>query len=593
VESPSSGDLHAGKTVTLTLNLSEAVTVAGGTPTLTLNDGGTATYTSGSGTSALVFSYTVGAGQHTSALTATAFNLNSATVTDGAGNAANLSLSGLTQTGPQIDTRTPAAPVITNDTINANNSVTLTGTAEANSTVTVYDGTTALGTTTAAASGAWTYTTGTLANGTQIFTATVTDAAGNLSAASNTADPIIGPASVAEFMSDETALNEVVGGFAISDTAANVQANLAALTADGSHISSITATGGQIVVGNRLFVADAAALNEIVGGFTIVGQAPVLSGNLSGLEADISHINSITGLNGTITASVAEFTSDETALNEVVGGFAISDTAANVQANLAALTADASHISSITATGGQIVVGNGLFVADAAALNEIVGGFTIVGQAPVLSGNLSGLEADISHINSITGLNGTITASVAEFTSDETALNEVVGGFAISDTAANVQADLAALTADASHITSITAMQQPGNAPASIASGTVLEINTPDSGTVSFAGSTGTLWLDQPSTFTGTVSGFNGQDVIDLPGIAFGANTTLGYLPNSNQTGGTLSLSDGTLSAKIALLGNYMASSFVTESDDHGGTMVVAEASLTANPLLLTASQHA
>ena len=78
VELPSSGDLDAGKTVTLTLNLSEAVTVAGGTPTLTLNDGGTATYTGGSGTNALTFSYTVGAGQNTSALTATAVNLNSA-----------------------------------------------------------------------------------------------------------------------------------------------------------------------------------------------------------------------------------------------------------------------------------------------------------------------------------------------------------------------------------------------------------------------------------------------------------------------------------------------------------------------------------
>ena len=107
VESPSSGDLDAGKTVTLTLNLTEAVTVAGGTPTLTLNDGGTATYSGGSGTSALTFSYTVGAGQNTAALTATAVNLNSATITDGAGNAANLSLSGLTQSGPQIDTTAP------------------------------------------------------------------------------------------------------------------------------------------------------------------------------------------------------------------------------------------------------------------------------------------------------------------------------------------------------------------------------------------------------------------------------------------------------------------------------------------------------
>ena len=107
VESPSSGDLNAGKTVTLTLNLSEAVTVAGGTPTLTLNDGGTATYTSGSGTNALTFSYTVGAGQNTAGPDATAVNLNAATITDGAGNAANLSLTGLTQSGPQIDTTAP------------------------------------------------------------------------------------------------------------------------------------------------------------------------------------------------------------------------------------------------------------------------------------------------------------------------------------------------------------------------------------------------------------------------------------------------------------------------------------------------------
>ena len=103
-----SGDLDVGKTVTFTLNLSEAVTVSGGTPTLTLNDGGTATYSGGSGTSALTFSYTVGAGQNTPDLTVTAVNLNSATIADGAGNAANLSLCGLTQAGPQIDTTTPA-----------------------------------------------------------------------------------------------------------------------------------------------------------------------------------------------------------------------------------------------------------------------------------------------------------------------------------------------------------------------------------------------------------------------------------------------------------------------------------------------------
>ena len=127
--------------------------------------------------------------------------------------------------------------------------------------------------------------------------------------------------------------------------------------------------------------------------------------------------------------SVATFLGNESYYNTITGGVAISDTAANVYSNLAALNLDASHIALIQATGGQVTVGNGLFVADEAALNLIVGGFTIDGQASVLSGNLNGLEADISHINSITGLNGTITATAAEFLPDLTALNKVVGGY--------------------------------------------------------------------------------------------------------------------------------------------------------------------
>ena len=131
-ESPSSGDLNAGKTVTLTLDISENVTVntAGGTPTLTLNDGSTATYTSGSGSNALTFSYTVAAGQNTAALAATAVNLNGATITDGAGNAANLSLTGLTQSGPQIDTTAPVISSIakspSSGDLNAGKTVTYT-----------------------------------------------------------------------------------------------------------------------------------------------------------------------------------------------------------------------------------------------------------------------------------------------------------------------------------------------------------------------------------------------------------------------------------------------------------------------------------
>jgi len=60
---------------------------------------------------------------------------------------------------------------------------TLTGTAEANATVTVYDGATALGTTTATAAGAWSFTPASpLAVGLHSFTATATDASGTSAA---------------------------------------------------------------------------------------------------------------------------------------------------------------------------------------------------------------------------------------------------------------------------------------------------------------------------------------------------------------------------------------------------------------------------
>ena len=60
IDGSGNGDLRAGDVVTLTVQLSEAVTVTGGTPTLSLSNGGTASYSGGSGTGALTFSYTVG-----------------------------------------------------------------------------------------------------------------------------------------------------------------------------------------------------------------------------------------------------------------------------------------------------------------------------------------------------------------------------------------------------------------------------------------------------------------------------------------------------------------------------------------------------
>jgi hypothetical protein len=103
-------------------------------------------------------------------------------------------------TAGAVDTTPPAAPVITTATDNvgtitgtvASGGVTddtvlvLSGTAEPNSTVTLYDGTTLLGTAAVNGAGAWTFTTATLSNATHNFTATATDGAGNTGGSSAT-----------------------------------------------------------------------------------------------------------------------------------------------------------------------------------------------------------------------------------------------------------------------------------------------------------------------------------------------------------------------------------------------------------------------
>jgi len=186
------GDLNAGKTVTLTVTFSEAVAVAGGTPTMLLNDGGTAVYAGGSGSSTLTFTHTVQAGQNIADLAVTAISLNGATIKDGAGNAANLSpAANYNPAGIlRIDT---TAPVVTEhlsgdiitSILNISTTGALAGTADPHGLVHfTIDGHAAAATATADASGAWSYTPSGLADGQHTIVASQTDAAGNAGSAS-------------------------------------------------------------------------------------------------------------------------------------------------------------------------------------------------------------------------------------------------------------------------------------------------------------------------------------------------------------------------------------------------------------------------
>src|SRR5205807_6543657 len=87
----------------------------------------------------------------------------------------------------RVDTVAPAAPVITVPAASAfvnTGTPTISGTAEANSVVTVKEGVTTLGTATTNAAGSWSLTSSSLSQGSHTITATATDAAGNTSPAS-------------------------------------------------------------------------------------------------------------------------------------------------------------------------------------------------------------------------------------------------------------------------------------------------------------------------------------------------------------------------------------------------------------------------
>ena len=144
------------------------------------------------GTTLLGSAVTNGSGAWTFATAALTDGTHSltATASDVAGNASAAS----TALSVTVDTVAPAAPSISSispdtdtlgDSVTNANVLTLTGAAEANSTIKVFDGMTFLGSALASGGGTWSYTTGTLANGAHSFSATDSDAAGNSSTSSN------------------------------------------------------------------------------------------------------------------------------------------------------------------------------------------------------------------------------------------------------------------------------------------------------------------------------------------------------------------------------------------------------------------------
>ena len=293
--------------VTLTLTLGEAVNVGttDGPPSLTLNDGGTASYVSGTGTNALVFSYTVLAGQNAADLTVTGINLNGATVTDMAGNAADLSAVVTDPAGTlRIDTTAPtiaiAAPIAGDNTINASEAAAgfaVTGTTLGvengqTATITILNSANAVVETYAAAvtGDVWSITVtaaqaASLTDSGYTVQANVSDASGNPAVQAVqglTVDATAPTIAIAPIAGDNTInLGEATAGFVITGTTLGAENGQTATITIVDDSNAVVGTYTTTITGNdwAVSVSSAQAMALVDGGYTVQANVSDDAGN--------------------------------------------------------------------------------------------------------------------------------------------------------------------------------------------------------------------------------------------------------------------------------------------------------------------------
>jgi hypothetical protein len=196
--------------------------------------------------------------------------------------------------------------------------------------------------------------------------------------------------------------NKVSGFQDIEDTAANILNSLPLLIKDVGDIAHIVSTDTQIVMSVATYLSTYAAASllsqDVEGGIAIDDTASNIENGLSSLE--YLKVASITSTDTPVSVTVAQLSSalssgEEGVLNEIVGGFVVSDTAANIE-------------------NGWLTLLDGL--------------------------NLATYDDSLGGLASITSNDGPIVLSVDDYLKGKSAWELVTGGVTISDTAADIQA---------------------------------------------------------------------------------------------------------------------------------------------------------
>jgi serralysin len=200
-----------------------------------------------------------------------------------------------------LDQAAPAVPTVPDlvaasdsgvsqaDNITSVTNPTFTGTAEAGATVTLFDGTTQVGTGITAANGDWFATTSTMANGTHSITAKATDVAGNVGAASTALSVTVDTVAPAAPSTPDLAAASDSG---VSSTDNITNATKPTFTGTAEAGATVNLYDGAIAVGTGVATAGQWSITTTstlaAGAHSITAKAADAAGNLSAASAALS-----------------------------------------------------------------------------------------------------------------------------------------------------------------------------------------------------------------------------------------------------------------------------------------------------------------
>ncbi|MBV9754772.1 MAG: hypothetical protein JO188_19795 [Hyphomicrobiales bacterium] len=410
------GDLNAAQhTVTLTVNFSAPVTVTG-SPTLSLDDGGTANFSSsGSPSSALLFTYVVGANQNTPHLTVSSLNLPSGTsIVDGSSN--NVDLTNATNyqlAGPlQIDTSAPVVTIAGAGGATTQATQMISGNvdaADASTQVNVFDGSTQVASATPLSGGSWSANI-TLANGANVITAQDTDAAGNVgtsNAITYTLSASAPTININTIAGNNIITKSVAGaGFSISGNTTSVE--------DGQTVSVAILNSANVTVENFTSTDQSNAWSVNV----TSSQAAQLADGKYMVTANVSDLAGVAATPASQSISVDEERSSEAPTLNVANPSLTVNPGKSVQLGITATPADSDDRISVKISGvpsyERITAPSGDSVSHSGTT------YTITQSSSAAGTSISGLTLT-SHYSGSGQPVSNLTVTTSDTTSGETA----------------------------------------------------------------------------------------------------------------------------------------------------------------------------